>query len=162
MPNMRSIWSQHSLAEEVRRLRDSGKQVVFTNGCFDVLHPGHIRLLTEARRLGDALVVAINSDDSVRRLKGDSRPIFTESERAEALAALEVVNYVCIFGEDTPLETIQTIRPDILVKGADWGMDAIVGRSEVESWGGRVVALPLVAGQSTTGVIERVLQKGSA
>jgi D-beta-D-heptose 7-phosphate kinase/D-beta-D-heptose 1-phosphate adenosyltransferase len=159
---MRSIWSQHSLAEEVRRLRDSGKQVVFTNGCFDVLHPGHIRLLTEARRLGDALVVAINSDDSVRRLKGDSRPIFTESERAEALAALEVVNYVCIFGEDTPLETIQTIRPDILVKGADWGMDAIVGRSEVESWGGRVVALPLVAGQSTTGVIERVLQKGSA
>ena len=160
---MHPIWSQDSVAQEVRRLQASGKRVVFANGCFDVLHPGHIELLSKARRLGDALVVAINSDSSVERLKGSSRPIFVESDRAELLAALEMVDYVCVFEEDTPREIILKIRPDVLVKGADWGMDNIVGRPEVESWGGRVVALPLVAGQSTTGIIERVLgRKGAA
>jgi len=147
------------LAQDVRQLQQSGKKVVFANGCFDVLHSGHIDLLKKARALGDALVVAINSDNSVRRLKGAARPVFPESERAELLRALEMVDYVCIFDEDTPLQIILTIRPDILVKGADWGIDEIVGRHEVESWGGRVVALPLVAGQSTTGVIERVLER---
>ena len=153
---MAAIRSRDSIGQEVRRLQSSGKRIVFTNGCFDILHPGHIDLLTRARQLGDALVVAINSDSSVRRLKGSSRPIFPEDERAEILSALEVVDYVCMFDEDTPRETILTIHPDVLVKGADWVAN-IVGQREVEAWGGRVEALPLVAGQSTTGVIERVL-----
>jgi D-beta-D-heptose 7-phosphate kinase/D-beta-D-heptose 1-phosphate adenosyltransferase len=151
-----SIHSRESIGQEIRRLQSSGKRIVFTNGCFDIIHPGHIDLLTRARQLGDALVVAINSDSSVRRLKGPERPIFPEDERAEILKALEVVDYVCTFEEDTPLETILTIHPDVLVKGADWVAN-IVGQQEVEAWGGRVEALPLVAGQSTTGVIERVL-----
>jgi rfaE bifunctional protein nucleotidyltransferase chain/domain len=152
-----SLQSQASVAQAVQGLQRSGKRVVFTNGCFDVLHPGHIDLLEQARRLGDVLVVAINGDESVRRLKGRKRPIFPESERAEVLAALESVDYVCAFEEDTPLQVILRIHPDVLVKGADWEVDGIVGRSEVEGWGGRVVALPLVAGQSTTSVIGRVL-----
>jgi rfaE bifunctional protein nucleotidyltransferase chain/domain len=155
------IHSRDSVAEEARRLQASGKRIVFTNGCFDVLHPGHLDLLTRARSLGDALVVAINGDDSVKRLKGPKRPVFPENERGEILSAMEVVDFVCVFNEDTPLETILKIRPDILVKGADWA-DNIVGSTEVESWGGKVVALPLVPGQSTTGVIERVLNRGSS
>jgi rfaE bifunctional protein nucleotidyltransferase chain/domain len=155
------IHSRDSVAEEARRLQASGKRIVFTNGCFDVLHPGHLDLLTRARSLGDALVVAINGDDSVKRLKGPKRPVFPENERGEILSAMEVVDFVCTFNEDTPLETILKIRPDILVKGADW-VDNIVGSPEVESWGGKVVALPLVPGKSTTGVIERVLNRGSS
>ena len=147
-------------AEQMRAERDrlvsDGKKLVFTNGCFDIIHPGHLDLLSRARQLGDVLVVAINSDNSVRRLKGPERPVFPESERAEILKALDVVDFVCTFDEDTPLETILTIRPDVLVKGSDWAAN-IVGQSEVEGWGGKVEALPLVAGQSTTGVIERVL-----
>lgn len=156
-----SIHSRESIAEAARRLQSSGKKVVFTNGCFDVLHPGHLDLLTRARSLGDALVVAINSDASVRRLKGPKRPVFPEGERGEILAALDVVDYVCTFDEDTPLEAILAIRPDVLVKGADWVAN-IVGSNEVEGWGGKVVALPLVEGQSTTGIIERVLHRGSS
>lgn len=152
------IHSRDSVAEQVRRLQASGKKIVFTNGCFDVLHPGHLDLLTRARSLGDALVVAINGDVSVKRLKGPNRPIFPETERGEILSALEAVDYVCTFNEDTPLETIVDVRPDILVKGADW-VDNIVGSEEVEGWGGKVIALPLVPGQSTTGVIERVLER---
>jgi rfaE bifunctional protein nucleotidyltransferase chain/domain len=155
-----SIHSRDSIAQEARRLQASGKKVVFTNGCFDVLHLGHLDLLTRARALGDALVVAINSDSSVRRLKGPNRPVFPENERGEILSALTMVDYVCTFDEDTPLEAILEIRPDILVKGADW-TNNIVGSREVESWGGKVVALPLIEGQSTTGIIERVLQRGS-
>lgn len=146
------------MAGQVRQLQAAGKKIVFTNGCFDVLHPGHLDLLARARSLGDALVVAINGDDSVKRLKGPTRPIFPETERGEILLALEAVDYVCAFNEDTPLETILNVRPDILVKGADW-VDNIVGSTEVEGWGGKVVALPLVPGQSTTGVIERVLER---
>lgn len=155
-----SIQSRVSIASEARRLQSSGKKVVFTNGCFDLLHPGHLDLLTRARALGDALVVAINSDTSVKRLKGPNRPVFPEHERAEILAALDTVDYVCTFDEDTPLEAILEIRPDVLVKGADW-TDNIVGSREVEGWGGKVIALPLVEGQSTTGIIERVLHRGS-
>jgi rfaE bifunctional protein nucleotidyltransferase chain/domain len=155
------IHSRDSVAEEARRLQASGKRIVFTNGCFDVLHPGHLDLLARARSLGDALVVAVNGDDSVKRLKGPKRPVFPENERAEILSAMEDVDFVCTFNEDTPLETILKIRPDILVKGADW-VDNIVGSAEVESWGGKVVALPLVPGKSTTGVIERVLNRGSS
>jgi rfaE bifunctional protein nucleotidyltransferase chain/domain len=155
-----SIHSRDSIAQQARRLQASGKKVVFTNGCFDVLHPGHLDLLTRARSLGDALVVAINSDNSVRRLKGPNRPVFPENERREILSALSVVDYVCTFDEDTPLEAILEIRPDILVKGADW-TNNIVGSREVEGWGGKVVTLPLVEGHSTTGIIERVLHRGS-
>ena len=156
-----SIHSRDSIAQEARRLQSSGKKVVFTNGCFDVLHPGHLDLLQKARALGDALVVAINSDSSVRRLKGPNRPLFPANERGEILSALTAVDYVCTFDEDTPLEVILEIRPDILVKGADWANN-IVGSKEVEGWGGKVVALPLVEGQSTTGIIERVLHRGSS
>ena len=153
------IESLESMAERARNLRQSGKKVVFTNGCYDILHPGHIELLSKARGLGDVLVVAINTDDSVRRLKGPGRPIFDEAERAELLSAFEMVDFVCTFSEDTPLEAILKIRPDVLVKGADWGIDEIVGRAEVESWGGKVVAVPLVGGKSTTGIVERVLTR---
>jgi len=150
------IASVDVVAEKARSLQKSDKRVVFTNGCYDLLHPGHVDFLYRARQLGDALVVAINTDDSVRRLKGPSRPIFNDQDRSEVLAALEMVDAVCTFPEDTPLKAILMIRPDVLVKGADWGLDAIVGRQEVEGWGGTVVALPLIAGQSTTGVVERV------
>jgi len=153
------IESLESMAERARDLRQSGKKVVFTNGCYDILHPGHIELLSKARGLGDVLVVAINTDDSVRRLKGPGRPIFDEAERAELLSAFEMVDFVCTFSEDTPLEAILKIRPDVLVKGADWGIDEIVGGAEVESWGGKVVAVPLVSGKSTTGIVERVLTR---
>ena len=153
------IESLESMAERARNLRQSGKKVVFTNGCYDILHPGHIELLSKARGLGDVLVVAINTDDSVRRLKGPGRPVFDEAERAEFLSAFEMVDFVCTFSEDTPLEAILKIRPDVLVKGADWGIDEIVGGAEVESWGGKVVAVPLVSGKSTTGIVERVLTR---
>jgi len=148
--------SRAAIAAEAQRLRAGGNRIVFTNGCFDLLHPGHIDLLTRARRLGDILIVGVNSDNSVRRLKGEDRPIFPEEERAEILRALEAVSYVCIFDEDTPLETILAIRPDVLVKGADWALDDVVGRKEVEGWGGEVVVLPLIEGQSTTNIIGRV------
>jgi D-beta-D-heptose 7-phosphate kinase/D-beta-D-heptose 1-phosphate adenosyltransferase len=149
-----------STLDELRQLQASGKNIVFTNGCFDILHPGHLDLLSKARALGDVLVVAINSDDSVRRLKGSMRPIFPQDERAEILRALEMVDYVCVFDEDTPFEAILEIRPDILVKGADWAGN-IVGAAEVEGWGGQVVDLPLMQGQSTTGIVERVAHRGS-
>lgn len=129
--------------------------MVFTNGCFDLLHPGHIRLLEQARALGDVIVVAINSDASVRGMKGLNRPIIPQDERAEVLAALAAVDYVCIFDEPTPQNLIAALLPDVLVKGGDWGLDAIVGREEVESAGGRVVSIPLEPGFSTTQIIDR-------
>jgi len=153
------IDSLDQISEEVRRLQDAGKKIVFTNGCFDLLHTGHIHLLRQARALGDILVVAINTDGSVVRIKGPGRPILAEEERAELLSGLEMVDFVCTFDEDTPLEAILKIHPDILVKGADWGLDGIVGRAEVEGWGGKVVALPLLEGQSTTGIVERVVAR---
>jgi len=134
--------------------------VVFTNGVFDLLHTGHIDLLTAARALGDSLIVGINTDESVRRLKGPSRPVRTEAERAYVLAALECVDAVTAFDEDTPLELVLAIRPDVLVKGGDYTPDTVVGRSEVESWGGRVHVVPLTAGHSTTRIIE-ALRAGS-
>ena len=151
--------SIHATAEEARKLQESGKRVVFTNGCFDILHTGHLDLLQRARGFGDVLVVAINSDASVRRMKGPNRPIIPEKERAELLAGLEMVDLVCTFDEDTPLESILKIHPDVLVKGADWSAAGIVGQAEVEGWGGKVVALPLVDGKSTTGIVERVLAR---
>ena len=144
------------LAGEVAKLKRAGKRVVFTNGCFDLLHPGHIRLLDRARSLGEVLIVAINSDASVRGNKGTGRPILPEAERAEVLAALQAVDYVTIFHEPTPREIVAALMPDILVKGSDWGPNEIVGREEVEAAGGQVVSMPLEPGYSTTGLIERI------
>lgn len=152
------IASLQAVADELGMLRGLGKKVVFTNGCFDILHPGHIDLLRRARALGDVLVVAINSDASVARMKGPNRPIIPQHERAELLNGMEMVDFVCTFDEDTPLEAILRIRPDVLVKGADWTAN-IVGQAQVERWGGKVAALPLVEGYSTSEILERVLSR---
>jgi rfaE bifunctional protein nucleotidyltransferase chain/domain len=136
--------------------RQAGKRVVFTNGVFDLVHPGHVRYLRDARALGDVLVVAVNSDRSVRANKGDDRPITAESERAEILAALASVDAVVVFDEETPHDIISRIQPDVLVKGADWGPDNIVGRDIVEARGGRVVRMELAPGFSTTSIIGKV------
>ena len=141
------------LAEQVHA---RGGKVVFTNGVFDLLHPGHIRYLQDARALGDVLIVGINSDRSVRAIKGPERPITPENERAEILAALECVDAVAIFDEETPAEIIRRIQPDVLVKGADWGPDNIVGRDTVEARGGRVVRMELSKGYSTSELIRKV------
>ena len=132
------------------------RRIVFTNGCFDLLHPGHIRTLEDARSLGDVLVVGLNRDASVREAKGDSRPVVAENERAELLAALEAVDFVVLFGEPTPRELIARLLPDVLVKGADWGSAEIVGREEVERAGGRVVSMPLELGYSTTKILQKI------
>jgi rfaE bifunctional protein nucleotidyltransferase chain/domain len=153
---MAKILDHGALIQERRRLRSEGKRLVFTNGCFDLLHPGHVRYLREARLLGDALVVALNSDRSVRVLKGEGRPILNERERAEIVAALQAVDYVIIFDEETPRELIAELLPDVLVKGGDWPLDEIVGRQEVEAAGGRVVSLSYLGGSSTSELIERI------
>ena len=137
-------------------IRRHGKIVVFTNGVFDLLHPGHVRYLTAARALGDALIVGVNSDRSVRAIKGPTRPITPEAERAEILSALSCVNAAVVFDEDTPADIIKAIQPDVLVKGADWAENAIVGRDTVEGRGGRVVRMPIEEGWSTTGILGRV------
>lgn len=153
---MTKIVDREELILEREELRRDGRSLVFTNGCFDLLHPGHVRYLAEARALGDALVVALNSDRSVRALKGKGRPILNQQERAELVAALEAVDYVTIFDEETPLELIAELLPDVLVKGGDWPLDQIVGREEVEAAGGRVVSLPYLEGSSTSDIIERI------
>jgi rfaE bifunctional protein nucleotidyltransferase chain/domain len=140
----------------VAELRGAGKRIVFTNGVFDLLHPGHLRYLTAARAEGDALFVGLNSDRSVRANKGPTRPVTPEAERAEILAALTVVDAVVIFDEETPAEIVRALQPDILVKGADWPADQIVGRDTVEARGGRVVLMPVEAGHSTTAILERI------
>ncbi len=139
----------------VERLRAEGKLVVFTNGVYDLIHPGHVRYLQAARALGDALIVGVNSDRSVRANKGSSRPVNPEAERAEVIAALACVDAAIVFDEDTPHEIITRLQPDVLVKGADWAEDAIVGRDIVEARGGRVVRMPVEQGFSTTALIER-------
>jgi D-glycero-beta-D-manno-heptose 1-phosphate adenylyltransferase len=136
--------------------RARGETIVFTNGVFDLLHPGHVKYLQDARALGDLLIVGLNSDASVRRNKGPSRPITPEPERAEMLAALAAVDAVVVFDEDTPAEIVRAVQPDILVKGADWAADQIVGRDTVEARGGRVVRIPLEQGHSTSAIVERV------
>jgi D-beta-D-heptose 7-phosphate kinase / D-beta-D-heptose 1-phosphate adenosyltransferase len=143
------------LLSRVTTWRSAGQRVVFTNGCFDILHIGHIRLLEEARRKGDRLIVGLNSDESVRRLKGPLRPIVAESERAQVLAALSAVDAVVVFNEDTPLRLIEAIRPDVLVKGGDYTEDAVVGAREVRAWGGRVELIPLAGDISTTRLIAK-------
>jgi D-beta-D-heptose 7-phosphate kinase/D-beta-D-heptose 1-phosphate adenosyltransferase len=139
-----------------REQRAAGRRIVFTNGVFDILHPGHVRYLQAARRHGDLLIVGVNSDASVRRNKGPSRPINPEKERAEVLAALDCVDAVSIFDDDTPAAIVRRVEPDVLVKGADWPSDQIVGRDTVEARGGRVILEPVERGYSTTSIIERI------
>jgi D-beta-D-heptose 7-phosphate kinase/D-beta-D-heptose 1-phosphate adenosyltransferase len=150
---MKSIAEGADLAQ---RLRAQGRRIVFTNGVFDILHPGHVRYLQQARVLGDALIVGLNADASVRRNKGPERPINPEHERAEILEALECVDAVVLFEEDTPDRIIKAIQPDILVKGADWAADAIVGRDTVEARGGRVIRVAIEKGFSTTEILRRI------
>jgi len=144
------------LAAERRVWRESARTVVLTNGCFDLLHPGHVALLESARREGDVLIVALNSDASVRGLKGEGRPLVPQRERVEILLALEAVGRVVVYDEPTPLDTILALGPDVLVKGADWAADEIVGAAEVKAAGGRVMRIPLVPGRSTSTLVQRV------
>jgi len=150
------ILSRGDAASAVRRAQRRGERVVFTNGCFDLLHVGHIRSLEQARGLGEHLVVAVNSDASVRRIKGPSRPIVRARERAEVLAALGCVDWVVIFGEDTPLRLIRALRPDVLAKGGDWSLATIVGREDVLGWGGSVRRLREIPGVRTTEIARRI------
>ena len=154
--NNKKIKKISSLAKEIARLRKNGKKIVFTNGCFDIMHYGHASYLAEAKKLGDILVVGVNSDRSVKRLKGPQRPVCDERSRSGLLAALESVDYVVIFGEDTPLETIKKIKPDFLVKGGDWKQGNIVGSREIAAYGGKTVRAGFQKGYSTTKIIEKI------
>ena len=155
---MGKILSSEVLQEIVQELKRKGLKIVFTNGCFDILHPGHVSYLRRARQLGDVLVVGVNSDRSVREIKGEQRPILTEKERCEILSGLESVSFVTVFDESTPRQLILSILPDVLVKGGDWGIDEIVGREEVETAGGQVLAIPFEPGLSTSAIIDRILR----
>lgn len=154
----RKIHARPALARLLAERKARGETIVFTNGCFDLLHVGHVKYLQAARKLGDRLVLGLNSDASIRRLKGPKRPLIGEEERAHILAALDCIDYVVIFDEDTPLELIAALRPDILVKGADYTPEGVVGKDLVESWGGRVELIEFVDGKSTTNIIDRILQ----
>ena len=155
---MGRFYGRAELLAERARWKEEGKVVVFTNGCYDLLHPGHVRLLEKARSLGDVLILALNSDASVRRLKGPARPLLPETERATLCAGLAAVDAVTLFEEDTPRELIAAVLPDILIKGADWA-HWIAGREEVEAAGGQVLALALEPGYSTTGIVEALLAR---
>jgi D-beta-D-heptose 7-phosphate kinase/D-beta-D-heptose 1-phosphate adenosyltransferase len=157
VPISNKVFSLPELVKEVEALR-IGRKVVFTNGCFDLLHVGHVRYLQEARSLGDYLVVALNTDASVRKLKGSERPVQTQDDRAEILAALACIDAVTFFDEPTPLNVIQKVMPDILVKGGDWPVEKIVGAELVMNNGGTVKSLPFHPGRSTTGLIEKILK----
>jgi rfaE bifunctional protein nucleotidyltransferase chain/domain len=155
------VVTRSELKEICTRLKREGRRIVFTNGCFDILHRGHVEYLAKAKALGDVLVVGVNSDASTRRLKGNSRPVVEEDDRATVLAALASVDYVCVFDEDTPLTLIQEIVPDVLVKGADWGIDNVVGREVVEAAGGLVKTIEFLPGRSTSALIKKILHQGA-
>lgn len=154
---MGKILTTEALLKKVQELKHDGLRIVFTNGCFDLLHPGHVVYLRKARQLGDVLVVGLNSDRSVREIKGEPRPILSQEERCEILAGLESVSFVTVFDESTPRRLIQVILPDVLVKGGDWELNEVVGREEVQAAGGKVVLIPCEEGQSTSGIIKRIL-----
>ncbi|KPL16937.1 MAG: hypothetical protein AMJ92_12315 [candidate division Zixibacteria bacterium SM23_81] len=156
---MGELLTREELVTVRHEARRQGRKVVFTNGCFDLLHRGHVEYLIQAKKLGDILVVGLNSDRSVQKLKGHGRPLTPQEDRARVLTALEMVDYVCIFEEETPARLIQAVVPDVLVKGSDYQLDEIVGRDTVEQAGGRVVSVPLVEGFSTRGLIQRILQR---
>ena len=150
------VLSRRDAVVAVRRSQRRAERVVFTNGCFDLLHVGHVRGLEQARGLGDRLLVALNSDASVRRIKGPGRPLLPGRQRAELVAALACVDWVVLFGQDTPLSLIRALRPDVLAKGGDWSLERIVGREDVESWGGRVERLAVVPGVRSTAIVDRI------
>ncbi|MCJ7679693.1 MAG: adenylyltransferase/cytidyltransferase family protein [Candidatus Aminicenantes bacterium] len=141
-------------------MKRAGQVIVFTNGCFDILHGGHIRLFQEGKRQGNILIVAVNTDETIQKQKGPARPIFPLAERLEVLDALENVDYLVPFSEDTPLELILLLKPDVLIKGGDWKPDEVVGKKEVEEWGGRVIHFPYVTGSSTTALVEKIIRSG--
>ncbi|MBN2514811.1 MAG: D-glycero-beta-D-manno-heptose 1-phosphate adenylyltransferase [Deltaproteobacteria bacterium] len=153
---MNKILSKDRLKKTIEEYKKEGKKIVFTNGCFDIIHAGHVRYLSDAKKLGDILVLALNSDSSVRSIKGKPRPFVPQAERAYVIASLESVDYVTIFDEDTPLLLIEDLKPHILVKGGDWTEETVVGRNSVTKWGGRVVIMPEVKGISTTNIIEKI------
>lgn len=155
---MGKILSREQLKKEIERLRQGGKKIAFTNGCFDILHVGHVRYLRDARRTGDVLILALNSDASVRAIKGEKRPLVPEAERADVVASLEAVDYVTIFDELTPLELIEFLQPDVIVKGGDWSEENVVGRQSVRKWGGKVVIIPETKGASTTNIVEKIIK----
>ena len=155
---MNKIVTWEALKEQVERVRGEGKKIAFTNGCFDILHVGHVQYLREARKTGDLLILGLNSDASVRAIKGEKRPLVPQGERAEVVASLEAVDYVTLFDDPTPLRLIEYLRPDVLVKGGDWKEEAVVGGDAVRSWGGKVVIVPLTEGASTTNIVEKVLR----
>jgi len=147
------------IKSETQALQQQGKKIVFTNGCFDILHAGHVDIFQQARNLGDALVVAVNSDISIKKIKGEKRPVVPESQRMQVLAALEAIDYVVIFEEEDPLMIIEELQPDILVKGGDWPIETIIGREIVEKKGGKILSIPLMEGISTTNIIEEVKKR---
>lgn len=153
---MNKILDKKNLQEKIDVLRREGKKIAFTNGCFDILHVGHVRYLREAKKTADILILALNSDSSVRSIKGEKRPLIPEEERAEILSSLEFIDFITVFPELTPLELINFLKPDIIIKGGDWDEDKIVGRDEVKKWGGRVVIIPEVEGKSTTNIVEKI------
>lgn len=153
---MNKILSRDALKKKLEAIRKKGKKIAFTNGCFDILHVGHVRYLRQARKTADVLILALNSDASVRSIKGEKRPLVTETERAEVLSALEFIDFVTIFDELTPLELIKYLKPDVLIKGGDWPEEKVVGRDEVKQWGGRVAIIPEVQGKSTTNIVEKI------
>lgn len=155
----RKVKSLAELKKIVPSLKARGKKIVFTNGCFDLLHYGHIKYLEDAKTKGDILIVAVNNDASVKRIKGDNRPIVNQNDRVKTLAALESVDYALLFAQDTPLEVIKSLKPDILVKGADWQKDAIVGRGIVLSYGGSVSRVSYIGGRSTTNLIKKIAKQ---
>lgn len=154
---MNKILDRTILKEKLVSLKNEGKKIAFTNGCFDILHVGHVRYLQEARKTADILVLALNSDSSVHAIKGEKRPLVAEDERAEVLAALECIDFVTIFSELTPLDLICYLQPDVLIKGGDWPADQVVGRNEIKEWGGHVTIVPEIAGKSTTNIVDKVI-----
>ncbi len=153
---MEKVLARKDLKEKIDAAKTAGKRVIFTNGCFDIIHAGHTHYLARARDLGDILVVAVNSDSSVRGIKGEKRPLIPEDERAEVIAALGCVDFVTIFEEPDPQTLIDLLRPDVLVKGGDWREEDVVGRESVASWGGKVIIIPHKKGLSTTNIVERI------
>jgi D-beta-D-heptose 7-phosphate kinase/D-beta-D-heptose 1-phosphate adenosyltransferase len=155
---MNKILDRNTLKNELDPLRKKGKKIAFTNGCFDILHIGHIRYLREAKKTADILVLAINSDASVKKIKGEKRPLVPQEDRAEIMAALEFIDFVTIFDETTPLELIILLKPDVLIKGGDWAQDKVVGRDEIKKWGGKLTLIPEIKGKSTTSIVEKIKQ----
>ncbi len=155
---MGKIFKIDDLVKFIQKAKSEGKKTIFTNGCFDILHRGHIEIFEKAKRMGDILIVALNSDSSVKKLKGKGRPIVNEEDRAYIIASLECVDVVCLFDEETPAGIIDLIKPDILVKGGDYNIDEIVGRESVWENGGEVVTIPLLKGRSTSGIIEKIIK----